>query len=408
MNLEKKIAIIGLGYVGLPLAVAFGKTRTTIGYDINEERVNQLSHGNDVTLECTEEELRSAGSLSFTTNPEHIKECSIYIITVPTPIDSHKKPDLTPLIKASTLIGQVVSHGDIVIYESTVYPGATEEDCVPVIESVSGLRFNKEFFVGYSPERINPGDKINRLETIKKVTSGSTPDIATEVDQLYGSIIVAGTHKASSIKVAEASKIIENTQRDVNIALMNEFKILFDKLDIDTQEVINAASTKWNFISLRPGLVGGHCIGVDPYYLVHKAQEVGFIPDIMKSAREINDGMPSYLAHRFVKKMINSDIKVKGSNLLVLGFTFKADCSDIRNTKVYELISELESYDINVDVVDPRASVIEVNEVYSLAISNSLDLSKSYDAVCLAVNHTDFSSEIFSSLIENTRVVFRI
>ncbi|MGD8111376.1 nucleotide sugar dehydrogenase [Vibrio sp. TRT 17S01] len=387
---NKKVAVIGLGYVGLPLAVEFGKEYSTIGFDINKLRVAELKESVDNTLECTTDEINSSKHLSFTSDLKDLAESNIYIVTVPTPIDKHKQPDLSPLINASKMISSVICKGDIVIYESTVYPGATEEVCVPVIEEISGLSFNEDFFVGYSPERINPGDKVNRLINIKKVTSGSDAKTAAIVDDLYSSIIKAGTFKASSIKIAEASKIIENTQRDVNIALMNEFSMIFDKLGIDTKEVIEAASTKWNFIKLTPGLVGGHCIGVDPYYLVHKSESVGHIPDIMKSARQINDSMASYKASSFVKKMILNKIDVSNSKVLVLGITFKPDCPDIRNTKIVDLVSEFESYGIDVSVYDPHANAAEVMNEYSVALVDEDSLSQSFDVIIQAVNHSEF------------------
>lgn len=399
MNNDYNICIVGLGYVGLPLAVEFGKRYKTVGFDVNEKRVLELKNGEDSTLECTSEELRTAENLSYTSQLSDIKNSNIYIVTVPTPIDSHKQPDLTPLSKASEMLGEVVTKDDIVIYESTVYPGATEEHCIPIIEAVSGLTFNKDFYAGYSPERINPGDKVNRLVNIKKVTSGSTPSIADYVDRLYSSIIEAGTFKASSIKVAEASKIIENTQRDVNIALMNEFSMIFDKLNINTLEVIEAASTKWNFVKLKPGLVGGHCIGVDPYYLVHKSEEVGHIPDIMKASRQINDSMPVYVANKIVKSMILKDIKVSNSKMLVLGVTFKPDCPDIRNTKVIDLVKELQSFGIDIDIYDPHACKKEVFEEYGVELIEYTELHDEYSQVVVAVEHECFK-ELVKSLEE--------
>lgn len=399
MNNDYNICIVGLGYVGLPLAVEFGKRYKTVGFDVNEKRVLELKNGEDSTLECTSEELRTAENLSYTSQLSDIKNSNIYIVTVPTPIDSHKQPDLTPLSKASEMLGEVVTKDDIVIYESTVYPGATEEHCIPIIEAVSGLTFNKDFYAGYSPERINPGDKVNRLVNIKKVTSGSTPSIADYVDRLYSSIIEAGTFKASSIKVAEASKIIENTQRDVNIALMNEFSMIFDKLNINTLEVIEAASTKWNFVKLKPGLVGGHCIGVDPYYLVHKSEEVGHIPDIMKASRQINDSMPVYVANKIVKSMILKDIKVSNSKMLVLGVTFKPDCPDIRNTKVIDLVKELQSFGIDIDIYDPHACKKEVFEEYGVELIEHTELHDEYSQVVVAVEHECFK-ELVKSLEE--------
>jgi len=338
---EVKLAIIGLGYVGLPLAVEFGKKYPTLGFDINKPRIKQLQSGTDSTLEVSDKELAATKALSYSCTVDDLKSCNVYIVTVPTPIDSHKQPDLTPLIKASEMLGKVVSKGDIVIYESTVYPGATEESCIPVVEQFSGLTFNEDFFAGYSPERINPGDKEHRVINILKVTSGSTPEIAEFVDQLYRSIIIAGTHKASSIKVAEAAKVIENTQRDVNIALINELSIIFNKLDIDTLEVLEAAGTKWNFLPFRPGLVGGHCIGVDPYYLTHKAQSVGYHPEMILAGRRLNDGMGAYVVSQLVKNMLKNRIQVEGANVLVMGLTFKENCPDLRNTKVVDIVSKL-------------------------------------------------------------------
>jgi len=335
---NKKIALIGLGYVGLPLAVEFGKKRTVVGFDINQPRINDLKNGVDSTLEITFKELKDAVHLSYTTNLDDVKDCEIFIVTVPTPIDKHKRPDLTPLEKSSEAVGSILKKGDIVIYESTVYPGATEEVCVPILEQQSGLKFNKDFYCGYSPERINPGDKEHRVTTIKKVTAGSTPEIATEVDELYQEIIIAGTHKASSIKVAEAAKVIENTQRDVNIALINELALIFNKLDIDTESVLKAAGTKWNFLPFRPGLVGGHCIGVDPYYLTHKAIEVGYNPEMILAGRRLNDNMGSYVADQVAKLMTKKRIHVVDSNVLIMGLTFKENCPDLRNTRVVDLV----------------------------------------------------------------------
>lgn len=386
--MEKKIAVIGLGYVGLPLAAEFGKKFNVIGFDINQNRVNELTKGHDATLEVSTEELKDSQYLTYSANVEDLKSAQIYIVTVPTPIDEHKQPDLTPLIKASEMLGKVVSKGDIIIYESTVYPGATEEECIPVVERVSGLQFNKDFFAGYSPERINPGDKEHRVTNILKVTSGSTPEIATEVDNLYRSIIVAGTHKASSIKVAEAAKVIENTQRDVNIALINELSIIFNKLKIDTLEVLEAAGTKWNFLPFRPGLVGGHCIGVDPYYLTHKAETVGYHPQMILAGRRLNDGMGAYVVSQLVKKMLKKRIHVEGAHVLVMGLTFKENCPDLRNTKVVDIISELKEYNINVDVVDPWCSNTEAQHEYGLELVEASE--DKYDAIILAVAHDEF------------------
>jgi UDP-N-acetyl-D-glucosamine/UDP-N-acetyl-D-galactosamine dehydrogenase len=390
MNVKNaKIAVIGLGYVGLPLAVEFGRHVQTFGFDINQTRIGQLRDGVDVTLETDSDELAAAKHLSFTTALDDLRECNVYIVTVPTPIDKHKRPDLTPLIKASETVGQVVSKGDVVIYESTVYPGATEDDCIPVVERVSGLTFNTDFFAGYSPERINPGDKQHRLPTIMKVTSGSTPDIAQFVDDLYKMIITAGTHLAPSIKVAEAAKVIENTQRDVNIALVNELSLIFERLGIDTLDVLEAAGTKWNFLPFRPGLVGGHCIGVDPYYLTHKAQETGYLPEIVLAGRRINDGMGSYVVERLVRKMIKSDIKIKGSKVLVLGLAFKENCPDLRNTRVVDMIEALKTYDIDVDVHDPWVDAAEARYEYGIDLVDAPKHGQ-YDGILLAVAHQQF------------------
>ena len=349
---EAKIAVIGLGYVGLPLAVEFGKRNPTLGFDINNKRIEELVSGRDLTLEVSTEELAATKFLRFSDSVNDLENCNIYIVTVPTPIDVHKRPDLTPLLKASEMLGKVVAKGDIIIYESTVYPGATEEECIPVVERVSGLVFNQDFFAGYSPERINPGDKEHRVTNIKKVTSGSTPEIANFIDDLYLSIITAGTHKASSIKVAEAAKVIENTQRDVNIALINELSIIFNKLNIDTLEVLEAAGSKWNFLPFRPGLVGGHCIGVDPYYLTHKAQSVGYHPEMILAGRRLNDGMGQYVVSQLVKKMLKKRIQVEGAKVLIMGLTFKENCPDLRNTKIVDIVSELKEYNISVDITD--------------------------------------------------------
>ena len=386
---SKIIALIGLGYVGLPLAVEFGKKRKVIGFDINQSRVDELKRGVDLTLETTEQELVDAVYLSYTTNIDDIKDCAIYIVTVPTPIDKHKRPDLTPLEKSSETVGIVLKKGDVVIYESTVYPGATEEVCVPILEKQSGLTFNKDFYCGYSPERINPGDKEHRVTTIKKVTAGSTPEIATKVDELYQEIIVAGTHKASSIKVAEAAKVIENTQRDVNIALINELALIFNKLDIDTESVLEAAGTKWNFLPFRPGLVGGHCIGVDPYYLTHKAIEVGYNPEMILAGRRLNDNMGSYVADQVSKLMTKKRIHVVDANVLIMGLTFKENCPDLRNTRVVDLVQEFESFNCNVDVYDPWINKEEALNEYSIRPINEPVQGK-YDAILLAVAHNEF------------------
>jgi len=386
---EIKLAIVGLGYVGLPLAVEFGRKRAVIGFDINLRRINELITGNDVTLETTQEELAAAKLLSYTTNLDDLGACNCYIVTVPTPIDENKRPDLTPLIKASEIVGKVLKKGDIVIYESTVYPGCTEEDCVPVLEKHSGLKFNKDFFCGYSPERINPGDKEHRVSTIKKVTSGSTPEIADLVDALYNEIIIVGTHKAESIKVAEAAKVIENTQRDLNIALINELAIIFKKMGIDTEAVLKAAGSKWNFLPFRPGLVGGHCIGVDPYYLTHKAQAIGYHPEIILAGRRLNDNMGSYVVAQLVKAMTKKRIQVEGAKVLVMGLTFKENCPDLRNTRVVDIITELEDYNCNVDVYDPWVRVEDAKREYS--INPVTEPGKGlYDAIILSVAHHQF------------------
>ncbi len=384
-----KLGIIGLGYVGLPLAIEFGKKLSTLGFDINENRINELLSGHDSTLEVSDEELKEASLLNYSCQENELKSCNTYIVTVPTPINEHKQPDLTPLLKASKMLGQVINKGDIIIYESTVYPGATEEECIPVVESVSGLKFNKDFFVGYSPERINPGDKEHRVTSILKVTSGSTPEIAEKVDSLYRSVITAGTHKASSIKVAEAAKVIENTQRDVNIALINELSIIFNKLNIDTLEILEAAGTKWNFLPFRPGLVGGHCIGVDPYYLTHKAQTVGYHPEMILAGRRLNDGMGKYVVSELVKKMLKKRIHVEEAKVLVMGLTFKENCPDLRNTKVIDIIKELEEYNINVDITDPWCSNDEAQDEYGLTLTTELNRNY-YDAIILAVAHHEF------------------
>lgn len=390
-----RVGIIGLGYVGLPLAVEFGKYRQTIGYDINQARINELSAGYDSTLECSSDELLDSKNLVYTTSLDKLKECNVFIVTVPTPVDEHKKPDLTPLIKASESLGLVISKGDVIIYESTVYPGATEEDCIPVVEKTSGLKFNRDFYAGYSPERINPGDKVHRVTNILKVTSGSTPEVADFVDDLYNTIIEAGTFKASSIKVAEASKVIENTQRDVNIALINELHQVFTRLNINTREVIEAASTKWNFMKLTPGLVGGHCIGVDPYYLLHKSQAVGYVPDLIRHAREINDSMSDYLAKDFLMNLIKRKINPLDCRVGLFGLTFKANCPDIRNTKVYDLYKSLSSAGFDVIVYDPWASSEEVKKEYAIDIRTSID--DDFDVGFLAVGHDEFIHALESS-----------
>jgi UDP-N-acetyl-D-galactosamine dehydrogenase len=387
---DAKIAVIGLGYVGLPLAVEFAKKYPVVGFDISEPRIRELRQGKDSSLEVEPEEL-AAISMRYTDQLDDIRDCNVYIVTVPTPIDDYKSPDLRPLISASRALGEVVGKGDVVIYESTVYPGATEEDCIPVIEQVSGLVFNQDFFAGYSPERINPGDKEHRVTNIKKVTSGSTPEIADFVDALYASIIVAGTHKASSIKVAEAAKVIENTQRDVNIALINELSLIFSKLKIDTEEVLKAAGTKWNFLPFRPGLVGGHCIGVDPYYLTHKAQAIGYHPAMILAGRRINDGMGSHVAGSVVKLMLQRGLPVNGGRALIMGLTFKENCPDLRNTRVTDIIAELQSYGMQVDVWDPWVSAAEAQHEYGITPIEAPQPGD-YEAIVLAVSHREFAA----------------
>lgn len=386
---DLKIAIIGLGYVGLPLAVEFGKKVPVVGFDIYQKRIDELKNGQDHTLEVSPEELQQSTYLSYTAQLEDLKDCNFFIVTVPTPIDDYKQPDLTPLIKASTSIGQVLKQGDIVVYESTVYPGATEEACIPVLEKISGLKFNQDFFAGYSPERINPGDKLHRVTNILKITSGSTPEVAEFVDQVYKLIIEAGTHKAPSIKVAEAAKVIENTQRDVNIALINELALIFNKMGIDTEDVLKAAGTKWNFLPFRPGLVGGHCIGVDPYYLTHKAQAIGYHPEIILAGRRLNDAMGAYVVTQLVKGMIRKCIQVEGAKVLILGLSFKENCPDIRNTKIIDIVKELQEYHIDVDVYDPWVDVAEAQHEYGITPVQSLK-PDTYDAVVLAVAHEQF------------------
>nr|MBV6629025.1 Vi polysaccharide biosynthesis UDP-N-acetylglucosamine C-6 dehydrogenase TviB [Oceanococcus sp. HetDA_MAG_MS8] len=384
-----RIAIIGLGYVGLPLAAEFAKNRPVIGFDINELRIEELTAGRDNTRELSSEELAEAKHLRFSSNVDELRGCNFYIVTVPTPIDVNKRPDLRPLISASRTVGQVLSAGDVVVYESTVYPGCTEEDCVPILEEVSGLQFNADFFAGYSPERINPGDKEHRVTDIIKVTSGSTPEVATLVDEIYASVISAGTHKAPSIRVAEAAKVIENTQRDLNIALVNELAMIFNRLQIDTQAVLEAAGTKWNFLPFRPGLVGGHCIGVDPYYLTHKAEAIGFNPEIILAGRRTNDGMGAYVAGQVIKLMLKAGIDVSRSRILVLGFTFKENCPDVRNTRVIDIVQELRSFQSCVDVYDPCADADEINNKYGIRPIECPD-EGNYDAVVLAVAHDQF------------------
>ncbi|MDX3984269.1 MAG: Vi polysaccharide biosynthesis UDP-N-acetylglucosamine C-6 dehydrogenase TviB [Achromobacter sp.] len=388
---DVKLAVVGLGYVGLPLAVEFGKKRSVIGFDINTRRIDALKAGHDHTLEVSDEELAEAAQLTYTADRAGLGKANVFIVTVPTPIDEYKQPDLTPLVKASETIGAVLKRGDIVIYESTVYPGATEEDCVPVLERVSGLKFNVDFYAGYSPERINPGDKDHRVSTIKKVTSGSTPEVAELVDQLYKQIITAGTHKASSIRVAEAAKVIENTQRDVNIALINELALIFNKMGIDTEAVLQAAGTKWNFLPFRPGLVGGHCIGVDPYYLTHKAQSIGYHPEIILAGRRLNDSMGGYVVSQLVKCMTKQRIHVQGARVLVMGLAFKENCPDLRNTRIVDIVGELRDYNVEVDVYDPWVDPEEAVHEYGLTPVAKLEEGK-YDAVILAVAHNQFKA----------------
>jgi len=385
-----KIAIIGLGYVGLPLAVEFGKKVPVVGFDIHQKRIDELKSGQDHTLEVSPDELLQATQLSFSADLADLESCNFYIVTVPTPIDEFKQPDLTPLIKASQSIAQVLSAGDIVVYESTVYPGATEETCIPVLEKVSGLTFNQDFFAGYSPERINPGDKLHRVTNILKITSGSTPEVADFVDEVYNLIIEVGTHKAPSIKVAEAAKVIENTQRDVNIALINELALIFNKMGIDTEDVLTAAGTKWNFLPFRPGLVGGHCIGVDPYYLTHKAQSMGYHPEIILAGRRLNDGMGAYVVTQLVKAMLKKRIQVEDAKVLILGLSFKENCPDIRNTRIIDIVNELKEYHIQADVYDPWVDVSEAEHEYGITPVQTLENGK-YDAVILAVAHQQFN-----------------
>ena len=400
------IAIIGLGYVGLPLAIEFAKKYKVVGFDINEERVKELNKSDDRTKEANLadlEEVLLKGGLSFSSNVNDLKKCNIYIVTVPTPINQFKAPDLGPLLSASKMLAEVISRGDIVIYESTVYPGCTEEDCVPILEQFSGLTYNKDFFCGYSPERINPGDKVNTLTKIKKVTSGSTPEIAEIVDQLYGSIITAGTHKAPSLKVAEASKAIENAQRDVNISFVNELALIFDRIGIDTTDVIDAAGTKWNFLKYKPGLVGGHCIGVDPYYLAHKAESLGYNPEVILSGRRVNDNMGMFVANKMIKLMIHKGHKVQGARALILGITFKENCTDIRNSRVIDIFTELQQFGLEVDVYDPHADAEEVKNEYQIDLIAGID--KRYDAIVLAVSHQEFLNLNFPELKKDEQSV---
>jgi UDP-N-acetyl-D-galactosamine dehydrogenase len=405
-----RIGIVGLGYVGLPLAVEFGKHFDTVGFDVKAARIAELRAGEDSTLETSPQELAAANRLSFTTELKDLKACRAYIVTVPTPIDEYKRPDLSPLIGASTSVGKVLKKGDVVIYESTVYPGCTEEVCVPILERESGLKFNRQFFIGYSPERINPGDKEHRLTTIKKITSGSTPEAAEFVDALYRCIITAGTHRASSIKVAEAAKVIENTQRDVNIALINELALIFARLGIDTEEVLQAAGSKWNFLPFRPGLVGGHCIGVDPYYLTHKAQEIGYHPEMILAGRRLNDNMPIYVAGEIIKLMTRKRIHVKDARILVLGITFKENCPDIRNSKVIDVIHELQKYGARIDVHDPWADAEDCRHEYGLKLTHSLQKG-TYDAAVIAVAHREFKqlgSDAVRKLCRRNHVIYDI
>jgi UDP-N-acetyl-D-galactosamine dehydrogenase len=386
---ELKLAIIGLGYVGLPLAVEFGKKRLVAGYDISAKRINELRHALDSTMEVTSEELRQAKHLTFTTHQDELKTCTCFIITVPTPVDQHKQPNLSPLISASKFVSGILKRGDVVIYESTVYPGVTEEVCVPILEQNSGLTFNQDFYCGYSPERINPGDRVHRLKNVKKITAGSTPLVAELIDSLYGEIIVAGTHKAPSIKVAEAAKVIENTQRDINIALINELAIILNRLEIDTEAVLKAAESKWNFMPFRPGLVGGHCIGVDPYYLTNKAEAVGYHPQVILAGRRLNDSMGFYVASRLIKEMIKKSIQLENARVLLMGLTFKENCPDTRNTRVIDLINGLEEYSVKVDVFDPWASAEEAKQEYGIELITQAPTAL-YDAIVIAVAHDEF------------------
>ncbi|TKC13059.1 nucleotide sugar dehydrogenase [Pedobacter polaris] len=407
---KKSIAVIGLGYVGLPLAIEFAKKYEVVGFDINQDRIDELSKGEDRTQEADLETLSSVKfnndiGLRFCSKIQEISNCNVFIVTVPTPIDQFKAPDLTPLLKASEMLGKVLSKGDIVIYESTVYPGCTEEDCVPVLEKFSGLKYNQDFYCGYSPERINPGDKVNTLTKIKKVTSGSTPEIAEVVDQLYGSIITAGTHKAPSLKVAEASKAIENAQRDVNISFVNELALIFDRIGIDTTDVIEAAGTKWNFLKYKPGLVGGHCIGVDPYYLAHKAESLGYHPQVILSGRRVNDNMGMFVANKVIKLMIGKGHLVKGSKALILGFTFKENCPDTRNTRVIDIYQELLQFGLDVDIYDPWADAADVKHEYNVPIINQLN-GTDYRAIIVAVAHDEFLTIDFQAYKDNGAVIF--
>lgn len=402
----EKVGIIGLGYVGLPLAVEFGKVVDVIGFDINKDRIEELKKGYDRTKEVTAEELKASTKLSYSFDQADLRSVNYFVVTVPTPVDEYKKPDLRPLESASKTVGAVLKKGDIVIYESTVYPGCTEEVCVPVLEKISGLKFNVDFFCGYSPERINPGDKLHRVSTIKKVTSGSTPEIAEKVDQLYKKVVVAGTHKASSIKVAEAAKVIENSQRDINIAFVNELALIFERIGIDTHEVLEAAGTKWNFLPFKPGLVGGHCIGVDPYYLTHKAESLGYHPQVILAGRRINDNMGAHIANRVIKLMSQNELPINKANVLVLGITFKENCPDIRNSKVIDVIRELESFGTQVDTYDPQADPEEVKHEYGLTLAQSI--SKKYHAIVLAVSHKDFENIDWKKIADKNTVIYDV
>jgi UDP-N-acetyl-D-galactosamine dehydrogenase len=416
MTSQHRIAVIGLGYVGLPLAVEFAKYYPVIGFDINSSRIAELQQNQDHTLEVDAESLQQVNTAGVPTDKgllcsnklEHMADCNVYIVTVPTPVDKYNRPDLTPLYKASETVGKVLKKGDIVVYESTVYPGVTEDECVPVLEKTSGLKYNVDFYCGYSPERINPGDKQHTVTKIKKVTSGSTDEVADTVDKLYSSIITAGTHKASSIKVAEAAKVIENAQRDINIAFVNELAKIFNRMNIDTHDVLEAAGTKWNFLKFKPGLVGGHCIGVDPYYLAQKAQEVGYNPEIILAGRRMNDGMGGYIANEVVKLMIKRNIPVKHANVLILGVTFKENCPDVRNTRVVDIISELSSYDINITVYDPWASPEEVKHEYGIVTGNKLEGDKKYDAIVLAVAHDEFMQQEWKSHLKQDGILYDV
>lgn len=405
---QPKIAIIGLGYVGLPLAVEFGNILPTIGFDINLKRLDELKSGEDKTLEVTPDQLKNSQFLQFTASIEEIKSCNTFIVTVPTPVDKHNRPDLTPLYKASETVGKALSKGDVVIYESTVYPGVTEDECIPVLEKTSGLVYNVDFFAGYSPERINPGDKEHTVTKIRKVTSGSTPEVADYVDALYGRIIKAGTFKASSIKVAEAAKVIENSQRDINIAFVNELAKIFNRLGIDTQDVLDAAGTKWNFLPFRPGLVGGHCIGVDPYYLAQKAQEAGYHPEIILAGRRLNDGMGNYIATELISSLVNKDLKVRGAKTLICGFTFKENCPDVRNTRVIDVVTTLQRFGMDITIFDPWANPEEVFHEYKLNIVNTISDSVHFDVLVLAVSHREFLAIDFEAFKAKGTFIFDI